>query len=117
MKNKFLIFLRCMAAILPIIFWPVASGLVCIAWHGFGVDSNGYVYVGTESAIQVFDKKACIKTINIPQYRSYSFTVRNDQILLADASEIVTLSLDGNELSSRPDRGGATVGAFKKYTQ
>ena len=90
----------------PITFLLAASGLVAIDWYGFGVDSEGNIYIGQKSEICVYEESVCIRTIDIPQYRSYYFTIDHDEILLASPSHVYTFDLNGQMLSKESDPSG-----------
>ena len=75
-------------------------------WHGFGVDSGGQVYTGQPGKLLVHADRELVNEITIPKYRTYFFTILdNDTILIADASDIDIYDLSGNLLESYPDPG------------
>lgn len=83
---------------------------LCISdrWYGFGIDSNGKLYVGEEKQIAIYSNGQLEKLIPIPQNRSYFFTVQGDDtILLATATYAFVLDLNGNLLNSEPDPNGS----------
>ena len=91
----------------PIAFLLAASGLVSIDWNGFGVDSEGNIYIGQKSKICVYEESVCIRTIDIPQYRSYYFTIDHDEILMASPTHVYTFDLNGQMLSKESDPSGS----------
>lgn len=91
----------------PIIFILRATDIVSIEWYGFGVDSEGYIYIGRPSEICVYKEGLCIRTIDIPQYRSYYFTINDSNILLASSSRVYIFDLNGMMLSKELDPSGS----------
>ena len=79
--------------------------LCCIPWlltthevidtgyHGYGVDSQGKVYLGKHSCIRIYQNGALLDTIQLPDYRYYWMTVEKDQIVIAGDSNIKTYTL------------------------
>lgn len=88
---------------LPIIFFLLLAEIVCIEWHGFGVDVSGNVYIGRQSSIDVYSEQRIVRTIKLPKYRTYYFTIKADTIYLSDSNNIYTLDLDGKLLSQNAD--------------
>ena len=97
-----------LAAFLPICLLLMFTGNAEIIWHGFGVDSLGQIYVGTANTIDVFLDGIQIRSIPLPAFRSYYFTVDNDELLIAATRDIYTLDLYGVELTHTLDPSART---------
>lgn len=79
--------------------------LCCIPWllttlevidtgyHGFGVDSQGKVYLGKHSCIRIYQNEALLDTIQLPDYRYYWMTIENDHIVIAGDSNVEKYTL------------------------
>lgn len=79
--------------------------LCCIPWllttlevidtgyHGFGVDSQGKVYLGKHSCIRIYQNEALLDTIQLPDYRYYWMTIENDHIVIAGDSNVKKYTL------------------------
>ena len=73
-------------------------------WHGFGIDSQEKVYIGKQNEINVYYCGEQIGTIPILPFRTYYFTVQqNDTILLSSSLNVYVFDLEGNQLSCEPD--------------
>ena len=107
MKKSALIMLAIAVLIcLPFFIYSVICILPNMEWRGFGVDSSGHIYIGKAGKILVQVDREVVNEITIPKYRTYFFTVlNNDTILIADASDIDIYDLSGNLLDSYPDPG------------
>ena len=97
-----------LAGMIWIPFWIIVSGVVCIHWHGFGVDMSGNVYVGKEEEIAIYNEGQCIGTVAIPRFRSYRMTVECDTIVIATSMSVYRYDTAGNELSCIEDAGWQT---------
>lgn len=93
------------------------SGVVYTKWNGCGVDSAGQVYIGRKSKILVYLDHEPVDMIYLPSFRSYMFTVSNDQILLSDGATKYTYDLQGHKLASEPDYGGRYYAQLSGMTQ
>lgn len=72
--------------------------------HGFGVDSKGYVYIGKDGQIEVFEDGQMIRSIKLPPHRAYYFTVQaDDTILFSNSDFYYVLDLNGDVLSKKPE--------------
>ena len=107
MKKSALIMLAIAVLIcLPFFIYSVICILPNMEWRGFGVDSGGQVYTGQSGKLLVHADRELVNEITIPKYRTYFFTVlNNDTILIADASDIDIYDLSGKLLDSYPDPG------------
>ena len=86
---------------LPLLLYSILCIFPKTTWHGFGVDSNGRIYTGQAGKITVHLNQKTIDTIPIPDYRTYFFTVQEDDtVLIADATEVDIYDLSGNLLDS-----------------
>lgn len=73
-------------------------------WHGFGVDSQEYVYIGKQNEIHVYCRGEQIASIPIPSFRTYYMTVlQDDTILLSSSQNVYVFDLGGTQLSCEPD--------------
>lgn len=87
-------------------FLVVAGFCLAIAGegHGFGVDSNGYVYIGKSDQVEVFEEGRMIRAIQLPPHRAYYFTVQaDDTILFSNSDYYYVLDLNGDVLSKKPE--------------
>ena len=87
---------------------------VTLSYSGFGLDSSGVLYIGTDSSIEKYLNGEQIGKILKPS-RGYAFAVQNDDtILLSTASIVYTMDLDGNILTQREDIGTETFNQLQK---
>ena len=90
--------------LLLIVFGFLIFGNVNFNLQGFAVDSNGLLYLGFNSKIQVIGDGVPIRSISAKTSKGYSFTIQsNDTILLCALNKVYTLDLQGNELSVKDD--------------
>lgn len=74
---------------------------------GFGADSNGNVYIGRFHQIEVYRNKQCVNIINLPEFRSWFFTVSSDDtILVSNYENQYIYDLTGKLLMESPDNRG-----------
>lgn len=78
-------------------------GIVNISYTGFGVDSNGRVYVGRGHRIEVWDANQLLYTVQNHTSRGYVFSIQDDTILLSTGSTVYSMDLHGKELSRSKD--------------
>lgn len=106
------------ACICPIMFTSlmlIASGTVSLSYSGFGVDSAGILYLGTDAGIKKYDDGELIGSINPQTSRGYIFTIqKDDTILLSTASRIYKLDRSGNILDQQEDIGTSTFNELQK---
>ena len=114
LKTKILIFVKVLGACFPIVMLLMLSGVVSVQWHGFGVDSGGSVYVGTGREIRVYAEGVPVRSVDIPDFQSYYFTVQNDTIVLATPGRRYVTDLDGNILDAQDDGSGAAYAELQK---
>lgn len=75
------------------------SEIIC-----FAVDSLDRLYIGFDDVITVHEGEERIRSIDTSAFRSYYFTIQEDDtILLADSTKGYTMDLDGNVLDSWDD--------------
>lgn len=87
-----------------IVAFYVFLGAPQTEWYGFGVDSDGQVYIGRPTQIEVYQDGEYVSSIEIPKNRIYYFTVQEDDtILLSTSLNAYILDLSGRELSCKPD--------------
>ena len=83
-----------------------SKGLYTVQYSGFGIDSHGTLYVGTDLGIKKYQNDIESGNINPQTSRGYSFTMQNnDTILLSVSDEFITMDLDGNVLSRKDYNG------------
>ena len=105
-KYELFVYIVCLCILLPLLLYSLIVIAPNNQWHGFGVDSNGYVYIGKKDKIVQYHDNNQIGCIPIPSYRTYSFTLQhNDTILIADSSKVNIFDLSGNHLYSYQDPG------------
>lgn len=102
-----------LSAFLPICLMLMLTGNAEIIWHGFGVDSQGQIYIGTSKSIDVFEQGMKVDSIPIPVFRSYYFTVDNDVLLIAATRDVYTLDLQGAELTHTFDPSAHIYASLK----
>lgn len=70
-----------------------------ISYYGFAIDSDGNIYLGKSSTIQVVDRSGMeIRSIRSMTSRGYNFTIIDDQIYLDTAAHYYIMDLYGNIL-------------------
>ena len=83
-------------------------GIYTHQYSGFGIDTNGILYVGTDSGIKKYHNSEVIGEIYQQTSRGYSFTVQSDDtILLSTGYEFITMNSNGTVLI-RTDVDGNT---------
>lgn len=86
-----------------IFLFSVATGKANIIINGIAVDSKGFVYVGYDRKINVYNNSELVKKISIPTSRGYGFTIDNDNILLSTGDYTYLMNLDGTVLDKQLD--------------
>ena len=106
-KHKtYILFVLAFTILPPFLLYSILCIFPKMTWHGFGVDSNGRIYTGQTGKITVHMNQQPVDTISIPKYRTYYFTVQEeDTVLIADATEVDIYDLSGNLLDSYKDPG------------
>ena len=85
---------------------------------GFGVDSSGKIYVGRFHTIEVYENRELVHTIPSPTNRGWEMTVsQNDEIIIANGSDVYTLKLDGTIVCKEEDYQSETVYKIKKQRE
>ena len=83
----------------PVVLLMVTGEITLFDLHGFGVDTEERVYLGTANGkILVWKDQQQIGTLHAPTSRGYQITVENDEILCATGSTDYRMNLDGNIL-------------------
>lgn len=91
-----------MFMLLLVIFMIHMQGLFTYQYSGFGIDSHGILYVGTDSGIKKYQNGEVIGSVYPQTTRGYSFTVQSDDTLLLSVSDkFITMDLDGNVLNMK----------------
>lgn len=82
----------------------VISGVVTLSIDCFAVDSSDRLYVGTQNEIRVYEDGVLTHTIDPKTSSGYMFTIKDDQIVLAQPSKIYTMNLQGDVLNTQEDK-------------
>ena len=87
-------------------------------WYGFGVDSEGRVYIGRKTTIVVLDKGQTACEIEVPPHRAYYFTVLpDDTVQVATNSYVFLLDASGNVLSEEKEIESVTLRRLQRLTE
>lgn len=89
---------------------------VVSTYYGFAVDSSEKIYIGKNSAIEVYENGTQIKTINSMSSRYYTFAIENDNMLMATAEKLYILDLEGNIISEKDVNTSQTMRALESVT-
>ncbi len=88
----------------PIVLLMVTGKITLFDLHGFGVDTEERVYLGTANGkILVWKDQQQIGTLHAPTSRGYQITVKDDEILCAIGNADYRMDLDGNILEKSDD--------------
>ena len=91
-----------MSCIVMVMLVLLMQGSYTTGYSGFGIDSHGILYVGTDSGIKKYQNGEVIGSVYPQTTRGYSFTVQSDDTLLLSISEkFITMDLDGNVLNMK----------------
>lgn len=118
MKKIKLILILCILSFttLGIILILQMTNSINLFWNGFAVDEDGYLYIGKDSEIEVFDKDRFIKAIYPRTNRSYVFTIQSEnKIWIATSGWWDELDLNGNVLSEHEDSNGDKYNCIYKH--
>ena len=105
-KNSkfFVIYVPIVGVIMWFCMGMIFSGTVSLSMNGFAVDKDGYLYVGKEKDIVVFNEGEIVRTISPKTSRGYQFTILSgEKILLSTSSVVYTMDLSGEILSKEED--------------
>lgn len=87
-----------------------AFGVIHIGNHGVSVDSRGNVYIGLDKEIRVVDTTGqTIHRISPQTSKGYSFSIRDDQILIDNYIDFYILNLDGEVLRKEASTGDVHI--------
>lgn len=90
--------------LLPVVLMMVTGEITLFDLHGFGVDTEERVYLGTSNGeILVWKDQQQIGALKAPTSRGYQITVEDDEILCATGSTDYRMNLDGNILEKSDD--------------
>ena len=78
-----ILFVLCQIIFFPIVLIWILLVLPNSQWHGFGVDSEGNVYIAKQAEIQCYYENNLISTFCIQGYKAFSITIQPDNTLLA----------------------------------
>lgn len=111
MKKRYLLFsimLILTFIIKTVCFFAIVSGQVTSSLHSFSIDSDGNLYLGKNSYIEVLRNNEVICKINPQSSRAYVFRIEeNDHILLSTSVYVYEMELDGSVLSTHEDINGS----------
>jgi hypothetical protein len=94
------------------------TGNAAMDINGFGVDSQGRMYIGRLHQIDIYVDGEKQDTIQIPKYRVWTFSVQEDDtILLSDAKVAYTMDLSGNIISEADDSSARTYAGLWPRTK
>lgn len=80
------------------------SGTVTFSYNGFAIDETGSLYIGQYEYLVVYDQGHMIKKIPLMTSKGYSFTIRDNHLVVAANAKIYTTDLNGKILSEEDDR-------------
>lgn len=107
MKNtgRLFVYLFSVFPILAICLVLIITGKVSISYSsGFGVDSSGILYLGTDTEIKKIYNGETVASISPQTSRGYMFTVqKDDTILLSTGSYVYVTDLSGNVINEKED--------------
>ncbi|MBQ3888451.1 MAG: hypothetical protein II738_01765 [Clostridia bacterium] len=84
--------------------------------YGFGVDSQGIVYLGANGIIVKFYQNEEIGSLDPQTTRGYRFTVLDDDtVLLSDWEIVYHLDSNGSILNKKPDQGGEVFRGLENH--
>ena len=86
-----------------VVMFFLLTGKVNLFYTGFALDSQGRLYVGKASKIDVWEDGRYITSISPQTSHGYAFTIQHDSILLAANSNLYTMDLSGNILTQKED--------------
>lgn len=89
-------------------------GFTAISYTGFGVDSQGRMYIGRGSKIEVRDTEHLLYTIQNHTSRGYAFSVKDDTIILSTGSTVVTMDLYGEDIGRQEDINSSMIRKLKQ---
>ena len=90
--------------LLPLVLLTITGKIALFTAHGFGVDAEERVYLGTSNGkILVWKDQQQVGTLNAPTSRGYQITVEDDEILCATGSTNYRMDLGGNILEKSDD--------------
>ena len=109
MKKNYILYLIAALIFFPYLIYSIIVVFPNNQWHGFGVDSSQIVYIGKPDRIDRFENCVACDPIPLPHYRTYYFTVQeNDTILVSNATRIDLYSLSGTQIDTFPDKNSST---------
>ena len=104
--KMFFIYLAIAFPVIMFCLFSMFSGKVNISLSGFAVDSTGKMYLGKDSAIEVYEGDTFLYSISPKTLRGYCFTIQpNDTILLSTSTSVYVLDIKGSVISQEEDVG------------
>lgn len=87
----------------------IGCNVVDVNLSCFSVDTSGYLYIGKNGEIEVYEDDRIARTIDPKTSHGYMFTIQDDDtILMSTASLVYSMDLYGNILDSWKDEGTRT---------
>lgn len=87
-------------------------------WYGFGVDSEGRVYIGKKTTIVALEMGQPAYEIEVPPHRAYYFTVLpDDTVQVATNSYVFLLDANGTVLSEEKEIESVTLRRLQWLTE
>ena len=114
MRKAIQIIAICLMIISAFPFFLTITECIDTGYHGFGVDSQGQLYLGKRSCIRVYLDGALVDTIKLPDYRYYWMTVEKDHIVIAGDSVIETYTLQWELVSEESDYSADAYDAMRE---
>ena len=110
MKKEYILYLFLFASIVifPFLLYSMIVIMPNSAWHGFGVDASQRVYVGKYDKILCYENCEIVSSFSIPKYKTYYFTVHEDDtILVCNSTDIDLYSLTGDLIGTYEKNGSS----------
>jgi len=104
-KKLLILYMAIVVPVYSICLLLLISGEVTLFYSGFAVDSEGILYIGTDTKIEKYNKNEYVGEIPV-KARNYAFTIQeNDTIMLSTALTVYILDSDGNVIDKYEDAG------------
>lgn len=96
-------------------FFAIVAGDITTSLRAFSVDSDGNLYLGKNSSIEVICENRMVHRINPQSSKAYIFKINEDNhILLSTSMYIYEMELDGTILSVNEDSGCSVYNNLQK---
>lgn len=85
-------------------FAIIVFGCGSLEFNGFGIDSNGLLYIGRLHQIEIYNEGKQIQKLTTPADRGWVMAVDDkDNILVSNMSTIIILDTDGSVITTHKD--------------